>query len=156
MSAARLLGAADGGRRGARAWAGLPRGGAARRASTASRRAGTAAPEFATGFAAGGDRVVTVAHVLDAGPTVSVGGRRAAVLRVDRRNDLAVLTVPGLKAGSIRTGAGSIGPVALLARPARVRRAFTAIMRSIPRPRPCGAPPWTSTRRWPAATRAHR
>ena len=101
---------------------------------------GTTAPEFATAFAAGGDRVVTVAHVLDAGPTVSVGGRRAAVLRVDRRNDLAVLTVPGLTGGSIRTGAGSIGPVALLARPARVRRAFTAIVRSDPGTAPARRP----------------
>ena len=133
------------------AWALSRPAGPPRRASTASggrRRA----PEFATGFEAGGDRLVTVAHVLDAGPTVSVDGRRAVVLRIDRRDDLALLRVPGLNARSIRTGAGSIGPVALLARPARVRRALTAVVRPV-RARP--PPRWTSTRRWPPATPAH-
>jgi S1-C subfamily serine protease len=95
---------------------------------------GAGAPEFATGFAAGGDRVVTVAHVLDGGPAVSVDGRRAVVVRVDSRDDLALLRVPGLSTRSIRTGAGAIGPVALLARPARVRRALTAVVRGEPRP----------------------
>jgi S1-C subfamily serine protease len=94
---------------------------------------GSGTTEFATGFGAGGDRVVTVAHVLDAGPAVSVDGRRATVVRVDRRDDLAVLAVAGLKARAIRTGAGASGPVALLGRPARVRRAVTAIVRRDPR-----------------------
>jgi S1-C subfamily serine protease len=49
---------------------------------------------IATGFAIGDGRVVTVAHVLD-GP-VTVRGRRVRVLRVDRRSDLALLSVPGL------------------------------------------------------------
>jgi len=130
MSAPRLLAAAAAAAVAIAAWAGIPRGhGAPPHVYGVSVAGGVGAPEFATAFAAGGDRVVTVAHVLDAGATVTVDGRRAAVLRVDRRDDLAVLTVPGLDAGSIRTGAGAIGPVRLLARPARVRRAFTAIVR---------------------------
>jgi S1-C subfamily serine protease len=47
-----------------------------------------------TGFAVAGGRVVTVAHVLD-GP-VTVRGRRVRVLRLDRRSDLALLSVPGI------------------------------------------------------------
>lgn len=128
MSAARLLAAAVPAAVAVVAWVAIAPGTTAPPRVYRVSAAGTAAPEFATGFAAGGDRVVTVAHVLDAGPAVSVDGHRAAVLRVDRRNDLAVLMVPGLKAGAIHTGAGSIGPVRLLARPARVRRAFTAVM----------------------------
>jgi S1-C subfamily serine protease len=49
--------------------------------------------DIATGFAVADGRVLTVAHVLD-GP-VTLGGRRVRVLRVDRRNDLALLTAPG-------------------------------------------------------------
>jgi S1-C subfamily serine protease len=123
------------------AWAGIPRGhGAPPRVYGVAVAGAAGAPEFAKAFAAGGDRVVTVAHVLDAGATVTVDGRRAAVLRVDRRDDLAVLRVPGLNAGSIRTGAGAIGPVRLLARPARVRRAFTAIVRIDPQTPPARRP----------------
>jgi hypothetical protein len=48
--------------------------------------------EIATGFAVAPGRVVTVAHVLD-GP-VTLNGRRVRVLRVDRRNDLALLAAP--------------------------------------------------------------
>lgn len=51
---------------------------------------------IATGFAVADGRAVTVAHVLD-GP-VAVRGRRARVLRIDRRDDLALLSVPGLRA----------------------------------------------------------
>jgi S1-C subfamily serine protease len=123
------------------AWVGIPRGhDKPPRVYGVSVAGASGAPERATAFAAGGDRVVTVAHVLDAGPTVTVDGRRAAVVRVDRRDDLAVLTVPGLDAGSICTGAGSIGPVRLLARPAHVRRAFTAIVRIDPRTPPARRP----------------
>jgi V8-like Glu-specific endopeptidase len=53
----------------------------------------TSGSEIATGFAVGGDRVVTVAHVVDG--AVRVGGRNATVLTVDRRSDLALLGVPG-------------------------------------------------------------
>jgi len=56
----------------------------------------TSGHEIATGFVAGGDRIVTVAHVLDG--AVAVNGRRARVLRVDRRSDLALLGAPGLAA----------------------------------------------------------
>jgi S1-C subfamily serine protease len=53
---------------------------------------------IATGFAVADGRVVTVAHVLD-GP-VTVHGHRVRVLRVDRPNDLALLSVPGLGSGA--------------------------------------------------------
>jgi S1-C subfamily serine protease len=53
---------------------------------------------IATGFPVADGRVVTVAHVLD-GP-VTVRGRRVRVLRIDRRNDLALLSVPGLRAAA--------------------------------------------------------
>jgi len=53
---------------------------------------------IATGFAFADGRVVTVAHVLD-GP-VTVAGRRVRVIRVDRRNDLALLSVPGVGAAA--------------------------------------------------------
>ena len=52
--------------------------------------------------------MVTVAHVLDGGPAVRVDGTpRRACVRIDRRDDLAVLAVSGPAAPrSIRTGAG--------------------------------------------------
>jgi S1-C subfamily serine protease len=53
----------------------------------------------ATGFAVAHGRVVTVAHVLD-GP-VTVRGRRVRVLRVDRRDDLALLAAPGFGATAL-------------------------------------------------------
>jgi S1-C subfamily serine protease len=54
---------------------------------------------IATGFAVADGRVVTVAHALD-GP-VTVGGRRVRVLRVDRRGDLALVSVPGAGAAEL-------------------------------------------------------
>jgi S1-C subfamily serine protease len=58
--------------------------------------------DIATGFEHGGDRVVTVAHVIPgrrARVLVRGGGadeaRRARVVSLDRRNDLALLAVPG-------------------------------------------------------------
>jgi S1-C subfamily serine protease len=96
------------------------------------------AAERATGFAAGRDRVVTVAHVLDAGGAVTVDGRRARVLRVDRRDDLALLAVPGVSAVRARTTEKPGGDVRLLlrttARPARIRRAITATVTVEPDP----------------------
>jgi S1-C subfamily serine protease len=59
----------------------------------------TSGHEIATGFAVGGDRVLTVAHALHGAPAVA--GRRARVLRVDRRSDLALLAVPGLEARAV-------------------------------------------------------
>jgi S1-C subfamily serine protease len=122
MSAARVLGVAGAVAVAAGAWAAAPRG----HDAAPQLHAVLAGGEHATGFAAGGDRVVTVAHVLAAGRPVTVDGRRARVLRVDRAADLAVLALPGLRAGSVRTGAGEPGAVRLLGRPARVRRAITA------------------------------
>jgi hypothetical protein len=54
----------------------------------------TSGQGIATGFAVANRRVVTVAHVLD-GP-VTVAGRRVRVIRIDRRNDLALLSAPGV------------------------------------------------------------
>jgi hypothetical protein len=73
---------------------------------------------IATGFAIGDGRVLTVAHVLD-GP-VTVGRRRVRVLRVDRRNDLALLAVPGAGApgAGARGAAGASRPAAGASRPA--------------------------------------
>ena len=61
--------------------------------------------DIATGFAVGDGRVVTVAHVVD-GP-VTVRGRRVRVLRIDRRNDLALLSVPGVGASAPGLAAGA-------------------------------------------------
>jgi S1-C subfamily serine protease len=95
------------------------------------------AAELATGFAAGRDRVVTVAHVLDAGGAVTVDGRRARVLRIDRRDDLALLAVSGVRAARARIAQGT-GSVRVLlpgrARPARIRRAIRATVRIEPAP----------------------
>lgn len=64
--------------------------------------------EHATAFAIGGGRVVTVAHVLQAGRPVYVADRRARVLDVDRRLDVAVLAVGRIAARA--PGAGSARP----------------------------------------------
>jgi S1-C subfamily serine protease len=61
----------------------------------------TSGHEIATGFAVGGNRIVTVAHVLDGG--AAVNDRRARVLSVDRRSDLALLAAPGLGARGVDT-----------------------------------------------------
>jgi S1-C subfamily serine protease len=79
------------------------------------------AAAVATGFEAGSGRVVTVAHVLDAGgaPAVILPGgarRRARVTRVDRNLDLAVLSVPGLPGRVPATAAGTLGAARLLLR----------------------------------------
>jgi S1-C subfamily serine protease len=63
--------------------------------------AGAARPDFdATAFAVGDGRAVTVAHVLRSGRPVLVSARRARVLRVDRRLDVAVLAVGAGGAGT--------------------------------------------------------
>jgi hypothetical protein len=82
-------------------------------------------PAVATGFTVAPGRVVTVAHVLDAGPgaaagrgavgedaTVTVRGadgvaRRGTVVRRDDRLDLALLDVPGLRAAPAPPAAGT-------------------------------------------------
>jgi S1-C subfamily serine protease len=81
----------------------------------------TSGHEVATGFALGGDRIVTVAHVLD-GP-LAVNGRPARLVRADRRSDLALLSVPGL--GAPARDGGSAPPAtesAVAGTPARVLR----------------------------------
>jgi S1-C subfamily serine protease len=112
--------------------AGADRGGTPPRIVAVAVSSATGAAEVATGFVAGGDRVVTVAHVLDGDGTLTVDGRPAAVVRVDRRDDLALLAMRGLRAAPIRIASGT-GAVDLLvhgaARPARVRRSITATVR---------------------------
>ncbi len=99
--------------------------------------------ERARGFVAGDDRVVTVAHVLGGGneivgggdgpARVVVDGRAATVVRVDRRNDLALLRVPGVEGDAPRLG-GGVG-TRVLDRPAPVVRHVTArVDRGAPRP----------------------
>jgi len=66
---------------------------------------GAGPPEQATGFVAAGSRVVTVAHVLDGGGTVTVRGPGAAhgarVVRVDRAADLALLDAGALEGATV-------------------------------------------------------
>ena len=83
----------------------------------------------ATGFVAGDGRVVTVAHVV-AGGDVVVDGRPATGVRVDRRNDLAVLRVAGLD-GEARIGGGQ--GTSLLGRSAPVVRRISARVDGGPR-----------------------
>lgn len=97
--------------------------------------------DVATGVAAGDGRVLTVAHVIPAGRHVTVDGRPATVVRVDRRADLALLSVPGLHAPGLRLGDGA-GTVAVGVRvlregharllPGTVRRRVVARVRAAP------------------------
>jgi S1-C subfamily serine protease len=96
---------------------------------------GALSVEQATALALGTGRALTVAHVLRAGRPVVVGRRRARVLRVDRRLDLAVLAVPGLRARAPARGSAHAGERvtvrvlrdgAVRALPATVRRIITA------------------------------
>jgi S1-C subfamily serine protease len=79
----------------------------------------------ASGFVAGHERVVTVAHVLTGGEPVSVAGRPATVVRADRRLDLAVLHVDGLDGPEPRP-ADAAGAVRVGDEPARVVRRIGA------------------------------
>lgn len=76
----------------------------------------------ARGFVAGEGLAVTVAHVLD-DAAIAVDGRPATLVRVDRRNDLALLRVPGLDGEAPRLGGGG---AILLGRPATVVRHVNA------------------------------
>jgi S1-C subfamily serine protease len=66
----------------------------------------TDAAETATGFVAAPGRVVTVAHVLDPGRRLVIRAdgkvQRGRVLRIDRRNDLALIAVPGIGGATAR------------------------------------------------------
>jgi hypothetical protein len=98
----------------------------------------------ATGFVAGDGLVVTVAHVLeddgaddrgrgaDGGPAISVDGRAAAIVRLARRHDLALLRVPGLRGEAPRLGGDG---TQVLGRPAPVVRRVSARVDGGP-PRP--------------------
>jgi S1-C subfamily serine protease len=75
----------------------------------------TPSGEQAAGFVLAPGRVVTVAHVVEAGAFLRVQTndhqvRRARVLRVDRRADLALLAVPRLAAaGRVRVAPAAAG-----------------------------------------------
>jgi hypothetical protein len=83
----------------------------------------------ATGFVAGDERVVTVAHVL--GDEMAVDGRPATIVRVDERNDLALLRVPGLRGERPRFGGGD--GTTVLGRPAPIVRRIRASVDRGPR-----------------------
>jgi S1-C subfamily serine protease len=93
----------------------------------------------ATAFAIGDGRAVTVAHVLRAGRPVRVAARRARVLRVDRRLDVAVLATGAGRGSAARGGAARAGDRvtvrvlrsgAVRALRATVRRTIAARVRS--------------------------
>lgn len=107
--------------------------------------AGGLLPNVATGTVVGAGRVVTVAHVLRGGPgvvrAITVAGRRARVLRVDRQTDLALLGVAGVRAPAVRLAtatATAAVELRLLRRGrevthgVRVRRRVTARVREFP------------------------
>jgi S1-C subfamily serine protease len=88
-------------------------------------------PEIATGVATGDGRVLTVAHALDGRHAVTVGGRPARVVRIDRGLDLALLTVPGLRAPALRVG-GDAGRAGLMVlRDGRARSLAGTIRRHV-------------------------
>jgi S1-C subfamily serine protease len=104
---------------------------------------GAARPDAdATAFAIGRGRAVTVAHVLRSGRRVLVAARRARVVRVDRRLDVAVLAVGAdgarARAGSVRAGDRVTVRVlrggAVRSLPATVRRTISARMGRAVRP----------------------
>jgi S1-C subfamily serine protease len=78
-------------------------------------------PHVATGVATDDGRVLTVAHVLAGGGGVTVAGRRARVLRVDRRLDLALLDVPRVRAPAVRLAAEGGGIAIAVVRDGRAR-----------------------------------
>jgi S1-C subfamily serine protease len=88
-------------------------------------------PEIATGVATGDERVLTVAHVLDARHAVTVAGRRARVLRIDRGLDLALLSVPGLRAPALRLGGDGKRTGLVVLRDGRPRSLAGAVRRHV-------------------------
>lgn len=88
-------------------------------------------PEVATGVGAGDGRVLTVAHPLSPGRAVRVGGRPARVVRLDRRLDLALLAVPGLRAPALRLGDGGARARILVLRAAGARPVDAPIRRRV-------------------------
>jgi S1-C subfamily serine protease len=99
------------------------------------------AADVATAVVVGRDRALTVAHVLDAGAEhLRVGGVPARVLRRDAAADLALLAVPGVRAGPPALAEGRRGAARLTvlraggarALAVRVRRRVTATVRDLP------------------------
>jgi S1-C subfamily serine protease len=100
-------------------------------------------PHVATGVTVGDRRVLTVAHVLAGGRPATVLGRPARVVRIDRRADLALLSVPALRGPALRLADGT-GPVSVRvlrdgrpqALPGTIRRRVNARVRDSPGDRP--------------------
>jgi S1-C subfamily serine protease len=88
-------------------------------------------PEIATGVAAGDERVLTVAHPLDGRRAVAVDGRPARVLRIDRGLDLAVLSVPGLRAPALRLRGDDARAGLVVLRAGRARALAGSIRRHV-------------------------
>lgn len=88
-------------------------------------------PEMATGVAAGDGRVVTVAHAIADARAVTVAGRPARVLRVDRRLDLALLAVPSLRAPAVRLGGDDRGAAVTVLRGRAPRTVAAAVRRRV-------------------------
>jgi S1-C subfamily serine protease len=95
----------------------------------------TGSAQVATGFGVAPGRVVTVAHVLEPGHPLVVRSRdgrphRARVLRVDRRDDLALIAVPGLAAPTLG-GAAADGDRLLVQRAGRTAALGAVLSRRI-------------------------
>jgi S1-C subfamily serine protease len=88
-------------------------------------------PEVATGVAAGDGRVLTVAHALSGRHAVTAAGRPARVVRVDRRLDLALLEVPGLRAPALRFGRDARRVALVVVRGRRPRMVSGSIRRHV-------------------------
>jgi S1-C subfamily serine protease len=99
--------------------------------------------ERATGFVTDGG-VVTVAHVLDEGRDVRVGGRAARVVRVDRAADLALLDAGEVEGDATSPDAGErlvlVRDGHARAVPVQVRRHVTAHIRDSAGPRTYSRP----------------
>jgi S1-C subfamily serine protease len=87
--------------------------------------------EVATAFALGPDRVVTVAHVIEGRSLRLQDGRRATVESVDQANDLAVLSVPGLRSPQARLGKAAGDVTVLVLRRGRITALSAHVRRSI-------------------------
>jgi S1-C subfamily serine protease len=98
-------------------------------------RHATGSAGLATGIAAGGDRVVTVAHVLaragDVRVRVAGRWRPARVVRRDARDDLVVLAAGGLDAPALRVADDEASARLLLLRDGGARPREVAALRRI-------------------------
>jgi S1-C subfamily serine protease len=91
--------------------------------------------EVATAFALGAGRAVTVAHVLgDRRPGARVRvthRRRATILAIDQRDDLALLSVPGLQADRAKFTDASGDVLVLVLRGRHVHPLLASVRRAI-------------------------